>query len=230
MSSTRVTYSNFANLNPYSEERYTQIEDFYDADLLDQDIKDQTKKYGNKSPGLSYSQSENFHNAQASREDAQDRAMKYEEKTQGKSHSQSGDTRKAKVSWEDSLDYGRNHGYKLPALALSQSGDLHTAQFPKDNTLDHSMKYGHKSPGMSHSQSESNIDFRATARDDHSIRVGKKFAVRGGENRSSDDSTATASSAHSRGRTLKYVVIFLSCIGKRVLNRSAAARHLQSSI
>ena len=230
MSSKPLTYSNFANLNPYYEERYTQIEDFYDADLPYQDTKDQTKKYGNKSPGLSYSQSEKFHNTQASREETQDRAMKYEEKTQGRPHSQSGDTRKAKVSWEDSFGYGRNHGYKVPALSLSQSGDLHTAQSPKEDTLDHSKKHGHKSPGMSHSQSESNIDFRATARDDHSIRVGKKFAVRGGENRSSDDSTATASSANSRGRTLKYVVIFLSCIRKRVLNRSAAAPPLRSSI
>ena len=229
MSSERLTYSNFANLNPYYDERYTQIEDFYDPDLPYQDTKDQTKKYGNKSSGLSYSQSENFHNAQASREDAQDRAMKYEEKTPGRSHSQSGDTCKAKVSWEDSYDYRRNHGYKVPALSLSQSKELPTAQSPKEDTLDLSKKYGHKSPGMSHSQSESNIDFRATARDDHSIRVGKKFAVRG-ENRSSDDSTATASSAHSRGRTLKYVVMFLSCIRKRVLNRSAAARHHQSSI
>ena len=230
MSSRRLTYSNFAKLNPYYEERYTQIEDFYDADLPNEDTKDQIKKYGNKSPGLSYSQSENFYNAQRSREDAQARAMKYEEKTQGRPHSQSGDTRKAQVSWEDSYDYGRNHGYKLPALSPSQSRDLLPAQSPKEDTLNHSKKYGHKSPGISHSQSESNIDFRATARDDHSIRVGKKFAVRGGENRSSDDSTATASSAHSRGRTLKYVVIFLSCIWKRILNRSAAACHLQLSI
>lgn len=156
--------------------------------------------------------------------------MKYEEKIQGRSHSQSGDTRKAKISWEDSFDYGGKHGHKIPALSLSHSGDFHTAQASEEDTLDHSKKYGHKSPGMSHSQSESNIDFRATARDDHSIRVGKKFAVRGGQNRSSDDSTATASSAHSRGRTLKYVVIFPYFIRKGVLNRSAAARHLQSSI
>ena len=230
MSSERLTYSNFAKLNPYYDERYTQIEDFYDVDLPYQDTKDQIKKHGNKPPGLSYSQSENFHDAQASGENAQDRAMKYEEKTLGRSHSQSGDTRKAKVSWEDSFGYGRNHGYKVPALSLSRSGDLRTDQSPKEDTLDNSKKYGHKSPGMSHSQSESNIDFRATARDDHSIRVGKKFAVRGGENRSSDDSTATASSAHSRGRTLKFVVVSLSCIRKRVLIRSAAARHLQSSI
>ena len=229
MSSERFTYSNFANLNPYYDERYTQIEDFYDADQPYQDTKDQRKKNGNKSPGLPYSQSENFHNPQASREDAQDRTMKNEEKTLGRSHSQSGDTRKAKVSWEDSYDYRRNHGYKVPALSLSQTKDLPTAQSTEEDTLDQSKKYGHKSPGMSHSQSESHIDFRATARDDHSIRVGKKFAVRG-DNRSSDDSTATASSAQCRGRTLKYVVMFLSCIVERVLNRSAAARHHQSSI
>ena len=185
MSSNRLTYSNFANLNPYYDERYTQIEDFYDAGLPDQGIKGQIKKYGAKSPGLSYSRSENLHNSQASREDAYDRTMGYEETTPGRPHSQSGDTHKAKVSWEDSLD--------------------------------HSKKYGHKSPGMSHSQSESHIDFRATARDDHSIKVGKKFAIRGDQNRSSDDSTATASSAHSRGRTLKYVVIVPSFIRKKVL-------------
>lgn len=154
--------------------------------------------------------------------------MGYEERTQGRPHSQSGDTRKAKVSWEDSFDKGRDHGYKVPALSLSQSRDLRTAQYHED-TLDHPTKYGHKSPGMSHSQSESNIDFRATARDDHSIKVGKKFAIRGDQNRSSDDSTATASSAHSRGRTLKYV-ISPSSNRKKVLNGSAAARHLQSSI
>ena len=154
--------------------------------------------------------------------------MGNEERTQGRPHSQSGDTHKAKVSWEDSFDNGRNYGYKVPALSLSQSRDLRTAQHHEEDTLDHS-KYGHKSPGMSHSQSESHIDFRATARDDHSIKVGKKFAIRGDQNRSSDDSTATASSAHSRGRTLKYVIA-PSSIRKKVLNGSAAARHLQSSI
>ena len=155
--------------------------------------------------------------------------MGYDERTQGRPLSQSGDTRKAKISWEDSFDKGRKHGYKVPALSLSQSRDLHTAQHHEEDTLDHSKKYGHKSPGMSHSQSESHIDFRATARDDHDIKIGKKFAIRGDQNRSSDDSTATASSAHSRGRTLKYV-ISPSSVRKKVLNGSAAARHLQSSI
>ena len=230
MSSNRLTYSSFANLNPYYDERYTQIEDFYDAGLPDQGIKGQIKKYGAKSPGLSYSRSENLHTAQASREDAHNRTMEYEERTQGRPHSQSGDTHKAKVSWEDDFNNGRNYGFKVPALSLSQSRDFRTAHDHEEDTLDYSRKYGHKSPGMSHSQSESHIDFRATARDDHSIKVGKKFAIRGDQNRSSDDSTATASSAHSRGRTLKYVIIFPSYIRRKVLNRPAAARHLQSSI
>ena len=230
MSSNRLTYSSFANFNPYYDERYTQIEDFYDAGPPDQGIKGQIKKYGAKSPGLSYSRSENLHNAQAPREAAHDRTVEYEGRTQGRPHSQSGDTRKVKVSWEDNFDYGRNHGYELSAVPLSQPRDLRTAQHHEEDTLDHSKKYGHKSPGMSHSQSESHIDFRATARDDHSIKVGKKFAIRGDQNRSSDDSTATASSAHSRGRTLKYVIIFPSYIRRKVLNRPAAARHLQSSI
>ena len=155
--------------------------------------------------------------------------MEHEENTQGRPHSQSGDTHKAKVSWEDSFNHESNYGYKVPVLSLSQSGDFRTTQHHEADTLDHSKKYGHKSPGMSHSQSESHIDFRATARDDHSIKVGKKFAVRGDQNRSSDDSAATASSAHSRGRTLKYVLSLSSFSRNKLLNGSAAARHLQSS-
>ena len=155
--------------------------------------------------------------------------MEHEEKSQGRPHSQSGDTYKAKVSRDDIFNHGSNHGYKVPVLSLSQSRDFRTAQHHEEDTLAHSKKYGHKSPGMLHSQSESHIDFRATARDDHSIKVGKKFAIGGDQNRSSDDSAATASSARSRGRTLKYVLSLSSFSRNKLLNGSAAARHLQSS-
>ena len=82
--------------------------------------------------------------------------------------------------------------------------DFQDAQAVRDDTVSYGGKYGHRSPGIPHSQSEGNIDFRATARDDHSIRVGKKFTVRGEHNRSSEDTSATSSS-FSRGRSIRYV-------------------------
>ncbi|KAK3174290.1 hypothetical protein OEA41_001534 [Lepraria neglecta] len=83
----------------------------------------------------------------------------------------------------------------------TQMEDFQDARAVRDDTVNYGKKYGHRSPGMPHSQSEGNIDFRATARNDHSIRVGKKFAVRGEHNRSSEDTSATSSS-FSRGRSI----------------------------
>ena len=85
----------------------------------------------------------------------------------------------------------------------TQMEDFQDAQAVRDDTVNYGGKYGHRSPGISHSQSEGNIDFRVTARDDHSIRVGKKFAVRGEHNRSSEETSATSSS-FSRGRSIRY--------------------------
>lgn len=86
----------------------------------------------------------------------------------------------------------------------TQMEDFLDAQAARDDTVNYGKKYGHRSPGIPHSQSEGNIQFCATARDDHSIRVGKKFAVRGEHSRSSED-TSAMSSSFSRGRSIRYV-------------------------
>ena len=202
MCNRRLTYSNFANLNPYSDERYTLIEDFYGADDQEQDSIDRAEKHGDKPGGTSHWQSEGFHNAQHSKENSNDDPREYGQKFHGRSHSQSGDARNAQVSSHDAPHLEKAYGHKGLGLSLPQIQNAHNTQSTEECSSDQAKRYGHKSPGMAHSQSERNIDFRACARDDHSIKVGKKFGPRDSQNRESDDSTANTASPYSRGRRL----------------------------